>query len=51
MADDGLIAMSCTIRHLDGALLAEASLLVFQPNNLEAYLQRTASVRENTSAL
>ncbi|MDR2174287.1 MAG: hypothetical protein LBE32_08870 [Burkholderiales bacterium] len=51
MADDGLVAMSCTIRHLDGTLLAEASLLVFQPDDLEAYLQRMASVRENASAL
>lgn len=51
MADDGLVAMRCTIHDAAGALLAEAALLVFQPDDLDAYLQRASSPRENASAL
>ncbi|MDR2244388.1 MAG: 3-hydroxylacyl-ACP dehydratase [Burkholderiales bacterium] len=49
MADGGLVAMRCTIHAVAGVLLAEASLLVFQPDDLDAYLQQTLSARENTS--
>jgi len=37
--DGGLISMNCSLRNIAGTLLAEASLLVFQPDDLEAYLQ------------
>jgi len=50
-AGNGLNAMYCTVHDAHGALLAEASLLVFQPDDLGAYLQRTPDSRENTSAL
>ncbi|MDR2925319.1 MAG: hypothetical protein LBU76_05150 [Azoarcus sp.] len=43
----GLIAMNCTVRSASGALLAEASLLVFQPDDLDAYLQQTPPAHEN----
>ena len=48
---DGLVAMHCTIHDAHNTLLAEASLLVFQPDDLEAYLQQTANSRANDSAL
>jgi predicted hotdog family 3-hydroxylacyl-ACP dehydratase len=50
-ADDGLVAMRCTIHNAADALLAEASLLVFQPDDLDAYLKQAAAPRENASAL
>ncbi|MCL2310770.1 MAG: 3-hydroxylacyl-ACP dehydratase [Proteobacteria bacterium] len=50
-ASDGLVAMRCTIHNAADVLLAEATLLVFQPNDLEAYLQQISSACENTSAL
>ncbi|MDR0247310.1 MAG: 3-hydroxylacyl-ACP dehydratase [Burkholderiales bacterium] len=50
-ADDGLVAMRCTIHAAAGTLLAEAALLVFQPDDLDTYLRQTSSAHENTSAL
>lgn len=39
--DDGLVAMRCMLHDNARTLLAEASLLVFQPDDLDAYLQQT----------
>jgi predicted hotdog family 3-hydroxylacyl-ACP dehydratase len=49
--DDGLAIMRCTIHDAGNTLLAEASLLVFQPGDLDAYLQQNPPAREKTSAL
>jgi len=49
--DNGLIVMRCTLLGATGTLLAEASLLVFQPDDLDAYLQQASDSRENASAL
>ncbi len=49
--DNGLFVMNCTLHGSTGTLLAEASLLVFQPDDLDAYLQEASGSRENTSAL
>lgn len=43
----GLTAMNCVVRGANGALLAEASLLVFQPDDLDAYLRQPSSASEN----
>ena len=40
---DNLSVMCCTLHDGAGALLAEASLLVFQPNDLDAYLQQVST--------
>ena len=50
-ANNGLIAMQCTLHDAAGILLAEASLLVFQPDDLETYLHQAPNPRENASAL
>jgi len=50
-AGNGLVAMRCTVHDAVGTMLAEASLLVFQPDSLDAYLQQASNPRENTSAL
>jgi hypothetical protein len=42
-ANDGLVAMRCTIHAAAGTLRAEAALLVFQPDDLDAYLRQTPS--------
>ncbi|MDR2016896.1 MAG: hypothetical protein LBP90_04765 [Burkholderiales bacterium] len=51
LPDDGLVAMRCTLHSATDALLAEAMLLVFQPDDLEAYLQQASPAGENASAL
>ncbi|MDR0771497.1 MAG: hypothetical protein LBE75_09965 [Burkholderiales bacterium] len=51
MNDDGLVAMRCTLHDAGGALLAEATLLVFQPDDLDAYLQQASVSGEEPSAL
>lgn len=48
---DGLVAVRCEVSDQTGALLAEASLLVFQPDDLDAYLQQASAHHENTQAL
>jgi predicted hotdog family 3-hydroxylacyl-ACP dehydratase len=45
----GVSAMDCTIHDAMGTLLAEALLLVFQPDDLDAYLHQAATHHENTS--
>jgi len=52
-AENGLSIMRCTIHDLVGTLLSEATLMAFQPDDLEVFLQQTASAHapENTSAL
>jgi predicted hotdog family 3-hydroxylacyl-ACP dehydratase len=49
MPDEGLAVMRCTLHDAAGTLLAEATLLVFQPDDLDAYLNmhRTPSVNQN----
>jgi predicted hotdog family 3-hydroxylacyl-ACP dehydratase len=49
--NNGLIVMRCTLHDTAGTLLAEASLLVFQPDDLDAYLHQASNSHENTSAL
>jgi len=49
--DSGLVAVCCMLHNVTGTLLAEASLLVFQPNDLDAYLQQVLTYRGNASAL
>ncbi|MCL2076504.1 MAG: 3-hydroxylacyl-ACP dehydratase [Betaproteobacteria bacterium] len=51
MTDDGLAMMRCTLHNADGALLAEASLMVFQPDDVDAYLRQSASPHESAAAL
>jgi predicted hotdog family 3-hydroxylacyl-ACP dehydratase len=48
---NGVNAMHCMVHDVTGTLLAEASLLVFQPDDLGDYLQQASNPRENTSAL
>lgn len=48
---DNMSVMRCVMNDADGTLLAEASLLVFQPNDLDAYLQQLSTHRKNASAL
>jgi predicted hotdog family 3-hydroxylacyl-ACP dehydratase len=43
MADEGLVAMRCTLHDASGTLLAEASLLTFQPDDLDAYLKQAST--------
>jgi len=50
-ASGGLAAMRCVIHDAAGTLLAEASMMVFQPNDLDAYLQQASPPLRNTSAL
>jgi predicted hotdog family 3-hydroxylacyl-ACP dehydratase len=49
--DGGLVAMRCMLHDAADTLLAEASLLVFQPDDLDAYLQQAASANGNASTL
>jgi predicted hotdog family 3-hydroxylacyl-ACP dehydratase len=51
MPDEGLAVMRCTLHDALGTLLAEATLLVFQPDDLDAYLQQASFAREKPSAL
>ncbi|MCL2875038.1 MAG: 3-hydroxylacyl-ACP dehydratase [Betaproteobacteria bacterium] len=51
MSADSLSAMRCMLHDAASTLLAEASLLVFQPDNLEASLQQASTLPENASAL
>ncbi|MDR2014999.1 MAG: hypothetical protein LBP99_05175 [Azoarcus sp.] len=50
MPDEGLVAMRCAIHDAAGALLADALLLLFQPSDVEAYLQQEAAARTEPSA-
>jgi len=48
---DSLSVMHCKLHDASGTLLAEASLLVFQPDDLDAYLQQASTHHEGASAL
>lgn len=53
-AENGLSIMRCTVCDLSDTLLAEASLLAFQPDDLDAFLQQTEPAHipdKSTSAL
>lgn len=53
-ADNGLSIMRCTVRDPADTLLVEASLLVFLPDDLDAFLQQAEAAHtpdKNTSAL
>jgi predicted hotdog family 3-hydroxylacyl-ACP dehydratase len=50
-SDSGAISVCCTVHDAVGTLLAEASLLVFQPDDLDSFLQQASTPRENTSLL
>lgn len=50
MDANGLAMMRCTVRNIADIPLAEASLLVFQPDDLDTYLQ-PLSAHENPSTL
>jgi predicted hotdog family 3-hydroxylacyl-ACP dehydratase len=51
IADNGLALMRCKLHSATGALLAEASLLVFQPDDLDAYLHHNQNASAKTLAL
>ncbi|MCL2524616.1 MAG: 3-hydroxylacyl-ACP dehydratase [Betaproteobacteria bacterium] len=51
MSADKLSVMRCAVHDAAGKLLAEASLLVFQPDDLDAYLQQASTHRENALTL
>ncbi|MCL2160512.1 MAG: hotdog family protein [Betaproteobacteria bacterium] len=44
--NNSLAVMCCTVHNALGALLAEASLLVFQPADLDVYLQQASTPSE-----
>ncbi|MDR2710877.1 MAG: 3-hydroxylacyl-ACP dehydratase [Burkholderiales bacterium] len=52
-SDGGVVAMRCAVRDADAAadaVLAEAALLVFQPDDLEAYLRQISVSRAGVQA-
>jgi predicted hotdog family 3-hydroxylacyl-ACP dehydratase len=51
LPDEGLAVMRCTLHDAVGTLLAEASLMTFQPDDLDAYLKQASTSREKPSAL
>jgi len=51
VAENGLAMMHCKLHDVTGTLLAEASLLVFQPDDLDTYLQQASTPNEKPSAL